>query len=1054
MPTIDLKNYIVAAKGNWLKIADAFTPVEFILAEKDDEVTFTGPVAISVTLQSENRTLGPSGEDEKLFFHDVYTYSLNVPPGHTWQYRIADNENALRLLGVNRGFRVVIRSGLIRIPATPVLIGTDLPCDFAVSPIANTGQFFPAGCEPCPPGVPVGLPPGATPTLVAAALGGCIRTRFFNGMFITREDMETEQRFFRMKNKLQNRAMGQGVVWGLNLQRHANNICVEPGYAVDCCGNDLVVTEPYRVSIEALLRDPAGFRFLLDVAGLRRSAVDDCDQPVPPGIIVDPAPQLCRRMHLLLEYVECPQDARPVHGDPCAPEVTSCEMSRIRETVRLRLVPPRDYDPKGPIDKFLDELKDILDEAGLTPATPGSTITTATAPPPFQIEVSVDPHVFLPPLPPPGYTRTVQPDRTTTQTANLPVVPGGQAVPPPPPYMVRFRVRPTSGYAMSQGQVVGPANTVVATVNPGAAIPLEWAAPVPLFPAGGFTSNPVGVDFAFTIREWQAAPATGQPVLTGSTLVTLSVQYQLSDVPATLQGGIGITWGVSVGPTDVRIVVPQLGPYPCATEACGCDPDLLRFPVFPPFLHSDPRRPNQSVDWKVLLLAVLYGLLVSEEARHHTGTPQATVTPRLQLAMNLYVVALRALFGANTRAQAERLTRAMRCLFQAWCRALLYPGPECQKGIHGVVIGCAQIRGGRIVDVDPWGGRRWVVHYPLLSYWGHQFGIAPLDVTASRLFSMVCCLGGLPAPPFNPYQRVPGTTQPAGGNVPAGTNLAGGPNTVVFPSVTGVQRQPMAVGHVFLVSGTRAEALKQLRDGGVVPAAVRELALPEFIATLLLRLREQPSGPVSQYTLFALQDSPDVYFAAPLFAEAGGAPAEVVRPRPVFVDRLPDAVRAAVERRSRASAPPLLRDVSETISADLLRIASIARFAEQPDQPFHKKLVAAGVPTYGALLGRDAEEVHQAVGFENGPELSDILQESEGVAASVTKGVFGAVAAIAKQRGAVSRRDLNTPENIQKLGEAITAALEKEKRVSLSETAIAAVVASAVKPAGSSSGPE
>src|SRR4051794_9081072 len=92
MPIIDLKNYIVSPAGNWLKDPNAFTSAEFILSEAGDQVTFTGPVALAVTLQSENRTLGPSGAEEKLFFHDVYTYSLTVPPGNTWTYRFVEND--------------------------------------------------------------------------------------------------------------------------------------------------------------------------------------------------------------------------------------------------------------------------------------------------------------------------------------------------------------------------------------------------------------------------------------------------------------------------------------------------------------------------------------------------------------------------------------------------------------------------------------------------------------------------------------------------------------------------------------------------------------------------------------------------------------------------------------------------------------------------------------------------------------------------------------------------------------------------------------------------
>ena len=49
MPTIDLKNYIAVRKGPWTKDPEAFMANEFVLSQSDDEVTFTGPIAISVT---------------------------------------------------------------------------------------------------------------------------------------------------------------------------------------------------------------------------------------------------------------------------------------------------------------------------------------------------------------------------------------------------------------------------------------------------------------------------------------------------------------------------------------------------------------------------------------------------------------------------------------------------------------------------------------------------------------------------------------------------------------------------------------------------------------------------------------------------------------------------------------------------------------------------------------------------------------------------------------------------------------------------------------------
>src|SRR5205085_886806 len=60
---------------------------------------------------------------------------------------------------------------------------------------------------------------------------------------------ENEQRYWRMKRRLTNRALGQGVVWGLRLRwdHEHHRFLLGPGYAIDCCGNDLVVESGYDV---------------------------------------------------------------------------------------------------------------------------------------------------------------------------------------------------------------------------------------------------------------------------------------------------------------------------------------------------------------------------------------------------------------------------------------------------------------------------------------------------------------------------------------------------------------------------------------------------------------------------------------------------------------------------------------------------------------------------------------------------------------------------------------------------------------------------------------
>ena len=91
--------------------------------------------------------------------------------------------------------------------------------------------------------------------------GGPVRTRFFDGMFLTQADLENEQRYWRLKRRLTNRALGEGVVWGLKLgwNRDRRAFTLSPGYALDCCGNDLVVECPVELTERELWTraDPA-----------------------------------------------------------------------------------------------------------------------------------------------------------------------------------------------------------------------------------------------------------------------------------------------------------------------------------------------------------------------------------------------------------------------------------------------------------------------------------------------------------------------------------------------------------------------------------------------------------------------------------------------------------------------------------------------------------------------------------------------------------------------------------------------------------------------------
>lgn len=70
------------------------------------------------------------------------------------------------------------------------------------------------------------------------------RPHFFNGRLLSAEDFALEQQYHREKSKLHNRSLhGFGIVSGLKVTVSAGQIVVEPGLALDCAGNELVVSE-------------------------------------------------------------------------------------------------------------------------------------------------------------------------------------------------------------------------------------------------------------------------------------------------------------------------------------------------------------------------------------------------------------------------------------------------------------------------------------------------------------------------------------------------------------------------------------------------------------------------------------------------------------------------------------------------------------------------------------------------------------------------------------------------------------------------------------------
>lgn len=177
------------------------------------------------------------------------------------------------------------------------------------------------------------------------------RPRFFCGQLLTDKDLDAAQRYVIEKNKLHNRhIVGTGVVCGLPVRCDPCDgiVVIEPGYAIDCCGNDIVVCESYEFDVIDYLEKC----FRKDDPG--------CEGKIrPPRVRCD---DRAREYCLIISYIEEP--ARPVtalvRNNGCSTK--KCEPSRTKEGFRVDLIVKEPEDKDKPGDDFWSHAAKCLAE--------------------------------------------------------------------------------------------------------------------------------------------------------------------------------------------------------------------------------------------------------------------------------------------------------------------------------------------------------------------------------------------------------------------------------------------------------------------------------------------------------------------------------------------------------------------------------------------------------------------------------------------------------------------------------------------------------------------
>jgi hypothetical protein len=104
------------------------------------------------------------------------------------------------------------------------------------------------GCQKCPSPVQIGSATEGENVLT-------VRNRYFTGKFITARDLDNEQRYSLLHERLHNRLLhGWGIVCGLQVIHHRNKTCtdsviVTPGVAIDCEGREIILEAETAVRV-------------------------------------------------------------------------------------------------------------------------------------------------------------------------------------------------------------------------------------------------------------------------------------------------------------------------------------------------------------------------------------------------------------------------------------------------------------------------------------------------------------------------------------------------------------------------------------------------------------------------------------------------------------------------------------------------------------------------------------------------------------------------------------------------------------------------------------
>jgi hypothetical protein len=171
----------------------------------------------------------------------------------------------------------------------------------------------PCGCAPC--------------EHTCCTLDCLVQPRYFCGQLLTDADLTAGLDWAKSKFRLRRFHEGWGVICGLDVRGNVKQpgaIMVAPGYALDCCGDDIIVCKEATLDLTQVIRQPAN---PCDTPSRQRNPVLVSAETGSPGgdLIVD----------VYIRYRE--EQAAPglTLGRAACGQVGECEYTRTKETYQF-----------------------------------------------------------------------------------------------------------------------------------------------------------------------------------------------------------------------------------------------------------------------------------------------------------------------------------------------------------------------------------------------------------------------------------------------------------------------------------------------------------------------------------------------------------------------------------------------------------------------------------------------------------------------------------------------------------------------------------------------